>query len=304
MSQQEPLISIIIPVYNRIAYVFEAIDSALNQTYPNIEVMVVDDGSTDGTYEQLEASHRPIVLLQQPENRGQAAARNRGLFSCSGEYVLFLDSDDVLEPHALETLWGELSRRQEKDSTWGLSYGKKLTCDSDLRPAKAKSKTYYDGNILPHLFFDNFVRTGSYLARKSIIQEIGGYREDLRVKEDLLLHFTLAVHYKFAFTGQFLSKYRRHVNHRARHNYDKIIEQDMRHLDYFFEEHPRLDPAIEGVKDLIYAKEHLELCKIAWRSRLPEIYLYHWKSACALHPNFRWHPKFLSRALWAHVKLS
>lgn len=89
-----PLISIVIPNFNGILYVEEAIDSALNQDYENKEVIVVDDGSTDGSVELLR-TYKDKIRLIETENHGAAAARNTGLLAAKGELIAFLDSDDI-----------------------------------------------------------------------------------------------------------------------------------------------------------------------------------------------------------------
>jgi glycosyltransferase involved in cell wall biosynthesis len=96
-----PLVSVVIPCYNTEAWVNEAIDSCLNQTYPQIEVVVIDDGSTDGSIEVLRRYGDAIHLEQQP-NRGSNAARNRGVALSMGTYIQFLDADDYLLPDKIE----------------------------------------------------------------------------------------------------------------------------------------------------------------------------------------------------------
>src|SRR5437660_1682693 len=89
--------SVIIPAYNVERYVAEALDSAIGQTYPNVEVVVVDDGSTDGTRRVLESYTDRAVILNQP-NRGAAAARNTALAASTGGFLAFLDADDRWAP--------------------------------------------------------------------------------------------------------------------------------------------------------------------------------------------------------------
>ncbi len=296
-----PLISIIIPVYNRKELVMEAIGSALNQTYPKKEVVVVDDASDDGTYEALSALKTPIVLCRQTHNKGECASRNLGVSLCRGDYVLFLDSDDVLEPDAIETLFSALYKAEKRDPIWGASYGRMLTCDSRLKEVKNKPKKYHSGSILPYLFFDNFVRTGTYLVRKSILEEIGGFKDDLCVQGDRYLFFLIAVRYKFFFVDKVVAKYRRHTGIRARDQKTRILEQGTRHIDYFFQETRSLPPAISKVKNRVYAQEHLLLSKIAWRSHLPEEYLCHWRAAGSYQKRFFIHPKCFIRAIVSSV---
>lgn len=92
-----PLVSVVVPTFNRAHVIGESLDSILSQTYPNLEVIVVDDGSTDETAEVLEAYGDRITAVRQ-ENRGHASARNTGLLKSTGEFVAWLDSDDLWEP--------------------------------------------------------------------------------------------------------------------------------------------------------------------------------------------------------------
>src|SRR5262245_30502130 len=96
----EPLVSVVMPCYNARRWVAKAIDSCLAQTYPNIEVVVVDDGSTDGSVEILEQFGSRILLEKGP-NRGACHARNRGIELSRGAYLQFLDADDVSLPEKI-----------------------------------------------------------------------------------------------------------------------------------------------------------------------------------------------------------
>lgn len=97
-----PLVSIIIPTHNRAALLREAVDSALSQTYPNVEVIVVDDGSTDDTGEVLSEYAGQVRAVYQ-DNRGRSAARNVGIQASGGRFLVFLDSDDLLMPAAIQS---------------------------------------------------------------------------------------------------------------------------------------------------------------------------------------------------------
>ena len=94
---QTPLVSCVIPVWNGEKYLAEAIESVLNQTYPSIELVIVDDGSSDGTPDVI-ASFKDRVTSIRQEQSGPAAARNTGISASKGEFVAFLDSDDIWEP--------------------------------------------------------------------------------------------------------------------------------------------------------------------------------------------------------------
>ncbi|MGB0154264.1 MAG: glycosyltransferase family 2 protein [Verrucomicrobiales bacterium] len=105
-------VSIIIPCYNKARHVCEAVESALNQTYKNCEVIVVDDGSTDSALDVLGPYIEQITLIQQ-ENQGGSAARNAGISSASGSWIQFLDADDRIEPSKIETQLNHLSKAPE-----------------------------------------------------------------------------------------------------------------------------------------------------------------------------------------------
>src|SRR5210317_1951921 len=99
-NRRKPLVSVIIPTYNRGWILAEAIDSVLAQDFKDYELIVVDDGSTDNTREILGRYGRDIVVLAQ-SNQGVSAARNRGIAACTGKFVAFLDSDDLWLPQKL-----------------------------------------------------------------------------------------------------------------------------------------------------------------------------------------------------------
>src|SRR5687767_14566662 len=107
-----PTVSVVIPTYNYGRYVGDAIDSALAQTRPPDEVVVVDDGSTDDTPDRLAAYGDRIRVVRQT-NQGLSAARNAGIRAAHGDWVAFLDSDDAFHPRKLELQLGALARRPE-----------------------------------------------------------------------------------------------------------------------------------------------------------------------------------------------
>jgi glycosyltransferase involved in cell wall biosynthesis len=97
MTESQPLVSVIIPSYNYLKYISQCIESVQSQDYPNIELIIVDDGSTDGSFEFLQMLNSKIKIVHQ-SNQGVSIARNRGLLEATGEYIAFLDADDYWEP--------------------------------------------------------------------------------------------------------------------------------------------------------------------------------------------------------------
>ena len=114
MPDKHQIVSVIIPTYNRAKYITSAIDSVLSQTYNNIEIIVVDDGSNDSTREVLYRYGNKIRYVYQ-ENLGVSAARNRGIELSKGEWIAFLDSDDVWFPKKLSVQMEHISERPEID---------------------------------------------------------------------------------------------------------------------------------------------------------------------------------------------
>ena len=111
---EKALISVIIPIYNRANVLHRSVCSILNQSYQNFELLLIDDGSTDHSYALCldYAKKDQRIRVYHKENGGVSSARNMGLINCRGDYIYFLDSDDVASPHALEKLYNDLIRYQ------------------------------------------------------------------------------------------------------------------------------------------------------------------------------------------------
>jgi glycosyltransferase involved in cell wall biosynthesis len=124
-----PLVSILIPCHNAEAYVAAAVQSALGQTWANKEIIVIDDGSTDGSGQILETCRDCGVKLFYQENKGQCAAANRAFNESTGEYVKFLDADDLLEPRTVELQMARLAGSDTAiaSAEWGRFYGDDLS---------------------------------------------------------------------------------------------------------------------------------------------------------------------------------
>ena len=110
MDQIKPMISVVVPVYNVEAYVARCLDSILAQTYPNMEILAVDDGSTDRSGSVCDGYRdNRLKVIHLPENRGLSAARNQGILRAQGDYICFVDSDDYVEPELLDRLYDSMT---------------------------------------------------------------------------------------------------------------------------------------------------------------------------------------------------
>ncbi|WP_178917291.1 glycosyltransferase family 2 protein [Natronomonas gomsonensis] len=162
-TDDAPLVSVIIPVYNRAGVLRRAIDSALAQTVEDIEVLVVDDGSTDDTAAVVGDYDDRVRYLPHDRNRGRSAARNTGIDAATGEYVAFLDSDDRWLPHKLER---QLDRLPRCSTEWVGVYCEFLT------PAPSRFGEALDW-LSRHVFADPVVREGGReLAREILTMNV------------------------------------------------------------------------------------------------------------------------------------
>lgn len=193
------LISIVIPCYNDAQYVEQAVESALNQTYTNIEVIVVDDGSNQETKAVLKKLESKITKLITQENQGQSTARNIGIKEANGEYILVLDSDDYFEPTFCEKAIDVLKNRDVKLVTCYTKRFNNYYCDNH----------YPQGGDLKDFLMYNQA-TGSVMFRKIECIAVGGYDETMRYGfEDWEFYIRLLKKGGYAFViPEFLFHYR------------------------------------------------------------------------------------------------
>jgi len=192
-----PSVSCIIPTYNRRDWLVEAIASVRGQTAPVAEVVVVDDGSSDGTQETLDtlrgsAADAPLVVLRQ-DNRGPAAARNAGLRIATGDLVAFLDDDDVWLPQKMARQLAVLMRDP------GLAL---LGCATDTLSLPGGPRVFPVGER--RLLFRNWFLTPGVVARRDVLVALGGFPEDMRVCEDYALWLRVAARHRCAFLNEVL----------------------------------------------------------------------------------------------------
>jgi glycosyltransferase involved in cell wall biosynthesis len=170
-----PLVSVIVPVYNGESHIEATLDSALQQTYRNIEVIVVDDGSRDRTREIVEAralSDSRLRVIGQT-NRGVVAARNRGLGVARGEFVAPLDADDLWDPAKIER---QVSRMIEAGDGTGLVYCWWVSIDADGAVLDSSPRWRIEGNAAETLLEVNYTGNASVpLYRRRNIEEVGGF---------------------------------------------------------------------------------------------------------------------------------
>ncbi len=207
-------VSVIIPTYNRAQMVCEAVDSVLAQTLKDVEIIVVDDGSDDGTGEVLQERYGERIRYFYQENQGRSVARNRGVRASSGPYLLFLDSDDLLLPDALRQQTEFLDAHPEVDVVYSDGY----YCDATGRPIQRISlerPSVPEGKLLEVMVLHNIVvATHSAMVRRRALDRLGYpyFDETLRGTEDGYFWLCLAAQgSRFASLSVLTCKYRLHA---------------------------------------------------------------------------------------------
>ena len=183
---QIPKVSVYIPAYNAVEYIEEAIESALNQTYTDLEVVVVNDGSTDSTGELLDSmfGNHPRVTIIHQENGGISSASNTAIRNCKGEYILQLDSDDALLPEAAEMLVAVLDKNDV-----GFVYGDAYLTDSEgIAYGRAYSWSMYDRYKLLEGMMIHHPR----MFRKRDFNRVSGFDTNLSNAVDYDIYLKLA----------------------------------------------------------------------------------------------------------------
>ncbi|BAC14845.1 glycosyltransferase [Oceanobacillus iheyensis HTE831] len=219
------LVSILIPTYQRPLTLSRAIDSVLNQTYTNIEVIVVDDNNPN-TDERLETEgvmlgykkNSKVKYIKHEYNKNGSAARNTAFQNSKGEYIMLLDDDDEFLPSKVEA---QVNRLEKLDSSWGACYTKyKRLKNGKIDTVCAEKK---EGN----LYFDElcrnlFIQAGSNLMlRREVFNELGGFDESFQRNQDIEFTVRLLKKYKLAYVDEMGLIYHRHSTKRF-FNMDKI----------------------------------------------------------------------------------
>jgi glycosyltransferase involved in cell wall biosynthesis len=210
MRERSMLVSVVIPTYNRAELVERAVYSVLSQTYPNLEVIIVDDASTDDTQGRIKAlqqiDHR-IQYFRHESNRGAQAARNTGIQAAKGMYIAFLDSDDEWLPQKLYLQMALFSRE-------GVSPGV-IYCGLQEVSIDGKMLEQYlpkiRGSIYPQALSDWVAGTDTLVVRKDILEKVHGFDENVHAFQEWDLCIRLARECQFDFVPECLTLYHQHA---------------------------------------------------------------------------------------------
>jgi glycosyltransferase involved in cell wall biosynthesis len=249
-EMDSPLVSVVIPNYNYALYLAEAIESVLSQTYVHIELIVVDDGSTDASAQVARNFGDRLMLIEQ-KNAGVSAARNRGMAAANGEFIAFLDSDDKWRPTKIERQLKEF----QSDGEVGLVHCGyvELNRDGSLGPVHLDGQA---GDVALELVkYQRPVILGGgsgVIIRRSLLKVVGGFDPSVSPAEDWEFYFRCARTSKVGFVPEVLLEYREHQNN-AHLNIPRMEGAILRAFDKAFS---NSDPQLQAIRHRCYGKIH------------------------------------------------
>jgi glycosyltransferase involved in cell wall biosynthesis len=200
-----PTISVVVSSFNFGRYVGATLDSVRRQTFRDFEAVIVDDGSTDdslaviGRY--LEDDRFRLVRQR---HQGQARCKNRGLVEARGQFLAFLDADDIWAANKLMFQW----QRFQLDPDLGVVFSRRELIDADGLPLYEPKRLFPRGDVLDHMFLQNFICFSTALVRREVVEHVGLFDERLNLGIDYDFWLRAAQHYTFDYVDEPLAAYR------------------------------------------------------------------------------------------------
>jgi glycosyltransferase involved in cell wall biosynthesis len=260
-----PTVSVVIPTYNRAHLLPNTIQSVLNQSFRDFEIIVIDDGSTDNTAEVV--STFPVKYFRQ-DNKGAPTARNKGMELTQSKYIVFLDSDDALLENMLEKETGILDSYPEA----GFSYGQAYLIDSEgivfgIRGHRDKCPEIREGQeeLRGLILFGCYIPSPTVMVRRSCLEKVGGYDPNFQSgSQDFELWVRLATRYAVAYIAEPVAKYRVHQHTiSAVRNVKEIEQSHSSILEYVFAD-DRVGPILAPQRASAYSHLYLRLASHAY----------------------------------------
>jgi len=220
INEMNPFFTVVIPTHNRSAYLKEAVESVLAQTFTDFELIIVDDHSEDDTKQVVQSiPDGRIKYILNDHAPGGAGARNAGIFRAKGEWVAFLDDDDLWLPKKLVL---QRKKIQELDASVGLIYTGYARYDSQSRKEISVHIPRKEGWLRDELLEKNYIGPfSSVVVRTPLLKELGGLDENFPASQDYDLYFRIASSKKISFVGEKLVIFRQDSPHRITGNLRK-----------------------------------------------------------------------------------
>jgi len=283
-----PKVSVIIPTYNRAHLVAESIQSVLDQTFTDFEIIVVDDGSTDNTKEVVDAFRDQRIRYTYQENQGVVVASNRGFELSRGEYIALFSSDDILTENALAKPVDVLDKHPEV----AFSYGQVYLMDRrghvfDLRKPRSGHSSIRHGieEITKYLIWGNHITAATIMIRRDCLLEVGLFNPAFSSgSEDCDLWIRLAKKYDVAYIAEPVLKYRVHsANISSARGMDEELKSKSRILEGIFND-AELGPLFSPLRSRAYFRLHVRLALHAYSGRQMKTAREQLIEALKIHP--------------------
>lgn len=282
-----PKVTVVIPAYNAMTYLPETLDSVLKQTFVDFEVLIVNDGSSDRIVTWASEITDSRVKLISQENQGLSAARNTGIIHAQGEYIAFLDADDLWEPTKLEKQVHCLDSKPEV----GLVYTWTLLVDRQLRSTGTVTASHTEGNVWEKLLLGDVIGSGSSaMIRRICFETVGLFDTELSSIEDCDMWVRIAARYPLAVIKEVLVYYRQHFTNMSR-DYNKMMQNSRLKIEKKFQNVPF---ELLYLRPRAYGHAFLWLAwKIIFDGGDPEKASYFSQQAILHYPQMKYFAKFL-----------
>lgn len=282
-----PKVTVVIPAYNAMTYLPETLDSVLKQTFADFEVLIINDGSSDRIVSWASEITDSRVKLISQENQGLSAARNTGIVHAQGEYVAFLDADDLWEPTKLEKQVHCLDSKPEV----GLVYTWTLLVDQQGKSTGTVTASHTEGKVWEKLLLGDVIGSGSSaMIRRICFETVGLFDTELSSIEDCDMWVRIAARYPLAVIKEVLVYYRQHFTNMSK-DYNKMMQNSRLKIEKKFQNVPF---ELLYLRPRAYGHAFLWLAwKIMFDGGDPEKARYFSQQAILHYPQMKYFAKYL-----------
>ncbi|MFT7462959.1 MAG: O-antigen/teichoic acid export membrane protein [Pseudohongiellaceae bacterium] len=250
-------LSVVVATYNAERFVTETLQSVLAQTWPHVELIVCDDGSQDSTRELL-ASFNTVCTVLHQDNAGVSVARNRGASVATGQWLAFLDHDDIWEADMVERQLACLAAHPEA----GLVYGDSRIIDEqgEVHGRRSEWLRFYDGDVASELLSGNFIPIETAIMPAQLFHQLGGFNPELRFLEDYDLCLRIAALRPVVLQPEPVARYRIHGNNLT-HQHEALLQEWVAILEQL----ARPERRLPGAEQALIARELAQRAgEVAW----------------------------------------
>jgi glycosyltransferase involved in cell wall biosynthesis len=282
-----PKVSVIIPAYNAMAYLPETLDSVLNQTFTDFEVLIINDGSTDHIASWAVNISDPRINVISQDNQGLPGARNTGIIHAQSDYIAFLDADDLWESTKLQKQVECLDSKPEV----GLVYTWTLLVDQQGKSTGTVTAAHIEGNAWEKLLLGDVVGSGSSaMIRRDCFDTVGLFDTELSSIEDCDMWVRIAACYSLAVLKEVLVHYRQHPSNMSK-DYDRMMHNSRLKIEKKFRDVPF---ELLYLRPRAYSHAYLWLAwKIMFDGGDPEQAAHFAQQAILHYPQMRYSAKYL-----------